>query len=132
MILERITIMKTRIFIIAIVSFVTIVANGQTFQPAAVDNNAIQSHQIMQTGKAYNGTVYEPFSSATPSEYSKVGGESSEGNNSGRHIRTFINPSDPGNQSNEYPIGDAVLPLLALALVYSVWSMVYRRRKMSE
>ena len=123
--------MKTRIFIIAIVSFVTIVANGQTFQPAAVDNNAIQSHQIMQTGKAYNGTVYEPFSSATPSELGTIGTENTSTTDNGRHIRKGLigGPEDPLGPS---PIGDAVLPLLALALVYGVWCIVYRRRKMSE
>ena len=129
MILERITIMKTRIFIIAILSVLAGVVNGQTFQPAAVDNNAIQSQQILQTSTRYNGHVYEPFSSATPSELSKVGnGSTTEDKQPGGHIRTFINPNDPGNQSNEFPIGEPWVMAL-LALVYGVWCIVYRRRK---
>ena len=43
--------------------------------------------------------------------------------------RGFIDPSNPGNQSNESPVGDAVLPLMALAMVYGVWCMVYRRKR---
>lgn len=32
-------------------------------------------------------------------------------------------------QSNESPLSDAVLPLLLMAMMYSVWSMVYRRKR---
>ena len=42
--------------------------------------------------------------------------------------RGFIDPSNPGNQSNESPVGDAILPLLLLAAVYSVWCIVYKRK----
>lgn len=37
-------------------------------------------------------------------------------------------PSDP-HGPNEDPIGDAALPLMLLALVYGVWCMVYRRKR---
>ena len=131
--------MRTRVYIIAILSIAVMKLSAQTYgttyTPAVRDygaiqnQQAIQSQQIMATGNAYNGTVYEPFSAATPSEYNNVGsGESSEGNKSGKHIRTFINPSDPGNQSNESPIGEPWV-LLGLALVYGVGCTVYKRRK---
>ena len=32
-------------------------------------------------------------------------------------------------QSTESPVGDAVLPLMALAMVYGVWCMVNRRKR---
>lgn len=129
--------MKTRILIITILSIAAIELCAQTFgrtyTPAARDYQAIpsqlamHSQQIMTTGNAYNGTVYEPFSSAMPSELSEVGSEnSSEGNKPGKHIRTFIKPGETG-QAEEYPIGDAWV-LLLCAAVYGVWT-VYRRRK---
>lgn len=65
--------MKKLVLIIAILSVATGVATAQTFTPAQLDNQAIQSQQIMQTGAAYEGTVYEPFSNTTPSEQSEVG-----------------------------------------------------------
>ena len=36
---------------------------------------------------------------------------------------------DPDNPGEPSPIGDAALPLMLAAAVYSVWSIVYRRRK---
>lgn len=39
----------------------------------------------------------------------------------------FIDPSNPGSQSEEYPIGDAVLPLLLCAVAFALF--VYFRRK---
>ena len=124
--------MRTRVYIIAILSVVTMIANAQTYgtcyKPVQREVEVIQSQQIMQTGNAYNGTVYEPFSAATPSEYSEVGsGESSEGSHPGRHIRTFINPGEEG-RSEEYPLGEPWV-MLGLALVYGVGCTVYKRRK---
>ena len=39
-----------------------------TYNPSGVAQQTMQSQQVMQTGGAYNGTVYEPFSNATPSK----------------------------------------------------------------
>ncbi len=41
--------------------------------------------------------------------------------------RGFIDPSNPGNQSNESPIGDAVLPLALMALTFA--GVVYFRKR---
>lgn len=41
----------------------------------------------------------------------------------------FIDPSNPGNQSNEFPIGDAVLPMLLCAVVFC--GVIALRRKRS-
>ena len=72
----------------------------------------------MATGNAYNGTVYEPFSSATPSEYSEVGAENTSGTNNGRQIRKGLigGPEDPLGPS---PVGEPWV-LALLALVYGV------------
>ena len=119
--------MRNRLYIIAILSIVTIVANAQTFQTAAVDNNTIQSHQIMQTGSNYNGQVYEPFSSVTPSEQSAVGASSSPAKVSGPR-RAFDTGAESG-RADEYPIGDAVLPLLLMAMVFCGVIYLSRRKQ---
>ena len=41
----------------------------------------------------------------------------------------FGGGAETGGATNEFPIGDAVLPLMALAMVYGVWSVVYRRKR---
>ena len=41
----------------------------------------------------------------------------------------FIDPSNPGPQSNEDPIGDAVLPMMLMALAFG--GVMYFRRKRS-
>ena len=41
--------------------------------------------------------------------------------------RGFIDPSNPGNQSNESPIGDAVLPLSLMALAFA--GVIYFRKR---
>ena len=40
----------------------------------------------------------------------------------------FLDPSNPGPQSNEDPIGDAVLPMMLMALAFG-GVMYFRRRK---
>ena len=62
--------MRTRHYIIAMMSVVTLTANAQNHTPNSANNGAIQSQQMMNSGANYNGAVYEPFSNTTPSEQS--------------------------------------------------------------
>ena len=79
--------------------------------PAA---QTFQSHQIMNNGTKYNGTVYEPFSATTPSEQSEVGTNNSSARPE-RHIRTFGKPGEIG-QSEDFPVGEPwILAVFALA-----------------
>ena len=117
--------MKTRIYIITLLSAISIAVKAQTFQPATIDNNVFQSHQIMQTGSYYNGQIYEPFSNAIPSEQSTVGASSSPAIVS-RPRKAFDTGGEAG-RAEEYPIGDAILPLMAFALI--ACGVIYRRHK---
>ena len=123
--------MRNRLYIITLLSFVTMAANAQTFgntySPSECGYDAIQTQRIMTTGANYNGTVYEPFSSATPSEQSEVGANQSGAKGTVR--KGFINPSDPGHQSNEFPIGEPWVMLLG-ALVFT--GVIWLRRKQKE
>ena len=40
----------------------------------------------------------------------------------------FLDPNNPGNQSNESPIGDAALPLTLIALAYTGFAYIRRRK----
>ena len=128
--------MRNKLYIIAILSIAVMKLSAQTYgttyTPAARDystiqnQQAIQSQQIMATGNAYNGTVYEPFSTATPSEYNNVGNDnSSEGNQPERHLRKGLigGPEDPLGPS---PIGEPWVLLLGAAVFAGV---IYFSRK---
>ena len=119
--------MRTKIYIIALLSVVAVAVNAQTFQPATIDNSAIQSQKIMQTGTNYSGQVYEPFSSVTPSEQSAVGASSAPAKVSGPR-RGFYDGPESG-QSEEFPIGDALLPLFLMAAAFAGWSYLRRRKQ---
>ena len=122
-------IMRKTLFIIALLSVVSMFAYAQTFsQPTRLDNPTIQSQQLVKSGSGYNGTVYEPFSTAVPSERTGIGASYSPAQAPGGPRKGFLDPSNPGNQSNESPIGDAVLPMLLCAAFYGV---IYIRRKRS-
>ncbi len=89
------------------------------------DYDELTSDRAVMNSTRYSSPIYEPFSSTTPSELSEVG--SNSGSHKGHIRKGFITPSDPGNQSQDSPIGDALLPLLALALAFG--AVIYFRRK---
>ncbi len=118
--------MKKIVMIIAILSVVTLVATAQNYTPQT-NNQAIQSHQIMQKGAMYQGTVYEPFGSSSPSDYHPVAGgqETSSGRNG--HIRKGFDTGAEYGRPDEYPLGDGLWPLLLCALAFGF--VIARRRK---
>jgi len=117
--------MKTRIYIIALLSAVTIIVNAQPFSQRQ-ETTPVQSQQILNTGGTYNGTVYEPFSATTPSEQSAVGASYSPAKAPGTGPRKgFETPDDYGQGPS--PIGDAVLPLMLMAVAFC--GVIYFRRK---
>ena len=105
------------------------VVNAQRYTetPSSTMDPAIQSQQMMQTGTKYQGTVYEPFSNATPSDQSVVGASYSSGDQNGKGPRRVLgHGTDAGNQSEEYPIGEPwILAVLAVAFA----GVIFLRRK---
>ncbi len=122
--------MRNILSIIIICSFVTMSAYADMTQYnksfGQTDYDELTSDRAVMNSTRYSSPIYEPFSSSTPSELSEVG--SNSGSHKGHIRRGFINPSDPGDPSNDSPIGDAVLPLLALALAFAGVIALRRRR----
>lgn len=119
--------MKKRILIVTFFCIATIVAYAQTYHMPSpkTDGGAIQSQQIMPT-RNYNGTVYEPFSSVTPSEQSAVGAAYSPAQAPGGPRRDKINGPDTP-PANESPIGEPWI-MAAFALLFA-GAVALRRRK---
>ena len=100
-------------------------ANAQDFNQKRIET-PIQSQQIMTTGASYSGTVYEPFSNATPSEQSSVGATAPTHSTSGPR-RSFDVGGETG-KSTEFPLGDALLPLLMMAMLFAGVTYFRKRR----
>ena len=119
--------MKKLILVVTFFSIATIVAYAQTYHmpSSKTDDGAIQSQQIMPTN--YNGTVYEPFSSVTPSEQSAVGGSYSPSDTPGGPRRSKITGPDTP-PADEFPVGEPWV-LAAFALLFAGAVALRRRRK---
>ena len=114
------------IIIICLVATVSVNAQMATSRYAYGQTDAIVSPQSVTTTPRYSSPIYEPFTNSVPSDQTEVGAEQG-GAHKGHIRRGFINPSDPGDPSHDSPIGDALLPLLALALAFG--AVIYFRRK---
>ena len=127
--------MRNILNIIIICSFVTMSAYADMTQYnksfGQTDYDEMTSDRAVMNSTRYSSPIYEPFSSTTPSELLEVGGNSG---NSGRgHIRKgFEGNTDPGiTDDPNSPIGDALFPLLAMALVFGGITLLRRRRSNS-
>ena len=91
-------------------------ANAQEFRSTSAYQLSQQKQQAVQTNQtasynAYEPTVYEPFSSATPSSGSDNGNGPAKitGRKNG-----FLDPGNPGQNENEteFPIGEPWIMLV--------------------
>ena len=118
--------MKKIILVVTFFCIATIVAYAQTYLPSSkTDGGAMQSQQIMPA-RNYNGTVYEPFSSVTPSEQSSVGSSYSPSDTPGGPRKGKITGPDTP-PADESPIGEPWV-LAAFALLFA-GTVALRRRK---
>ena len=115
--------------IIVILSAVVLAGTAQNYTPAQVNDPAIQSQQIMQSGSSYQGTVYEPFDNSTPSDYNPVAGEQGNGSKPKGHIRRGFDTGAETGRDEEYPIGEPwIMAIMAVAFGF----VIARRRKRAE
>ena len=94
----------------------------------ATQQNAYSAHEAQANYNSYQSTVYQPFESSVPSDNNPVY-SNSQGDNDRRNAPTNrqnlggMDGKDPGDQSDQYPVGDAWVMLLfaaAAALVVFV------------
>jgi len=127
--------MRTKLYIIAILSALTTAAYavtyGKPYSSSAGEYAAIQSQRVMSAVSSYNGTVYEPFSSGIPSEQSVVGAETSSNPNAGRNVRKGLigGPEDPLGPS---PVGEPWVMLLCAAAFAGVIYLGRKKQKKTE
>ena len=115
------------LFVVLITSINT--AWAKTYNPSGVAQQTMQSQQIVTTGGAYTGTVYEPFSESTPSEQSAVGASQApakapSGPRKGR------NPGEATTGTDLSPIGEPWV-MVILAIGFGIVIMIRQRRKIA-
>lgn len=107
---------KLMIFVVMVVAFV-LPAMSQEWQSTSTmqgtgSSYAAQVTAVGATGVSDMATTTESYSPAKAP---------------GGPRKSFLDPSDPGHQSNESPIGDAVLPMMLMAMVFA--GVIYFRKR---
>ena len=122
--------MKTRLYIIALFSVIAILVNAQpSEQYNPVNNQAIQSQQIIKGGSNYQSVVYEPFSNASPADqgYKPAQAPGSQPRRAALDDGDFNETGENGIGDEGSPIGDGVWVMLLLALAFGGY--VYLRKQ---
>ena len=115
---ERIKDMRARIvMIIMAVALIALPTMAQDWQSTSTmqGSGSAYSAQVTAVGAAEATDMATTTESYTPA------------NGAHRARRDFIDPNNPGHQSEEFPIGDAVLPLLLLACAYLIIRVMRRK-----
>ena len=118
--------MRNILIIIIICSLATMSAFAQMTSSrrsfGQSDYDEMTSSRAVMNSPRYSSPIHEPFNNTLPSEQTEM---TSSGTHKGGPRKSLIGgPEDPPGPS---PIGDAVLPLLALALAFG--AVIYFRRK---
>ena len=117
------------IIIICLVATVNAYAQMATSRYASYDQvDAVVNQPGVTATPRYSSPIYEPFSNSVPSDQTEVGTEQG-GSHKGHMRRGFDTPTNPGNQSNDSPIGDSLLPLIIALAVYCAVRVYRRKRK---
>jgi hypothetical protein len=115
---ERIKDMRARIvMIIMAVALIALPTMAQDWQSTSTmqGSGSAYSAQVTAVGAAEATDMATTTESYTPA------------NGAHRARRDFIDPNNPGHQSEEFPIGDAVLPLMLLACAYLIIRVMRRK-----
>lgn len=96
-----------------------------TYEFGAPAIEAFQSHQMMHGGTRYQGTVYQPFSSTTPSEQYMSGNSETPKKRPG-NPKTFIGGPD---QTGPSPVGEPWV-LAAFAILFAGLIALKKKKKL--
>ena len=90
------------------------------------DYDEMTSSRAVMNSPRYSSPIYEPFSNTLPSEQTEM---TSTGVHKGGPRKSKEGNTDPGiTDDNSSPIGDALFPLLAMALVFGGITLLRKRR----
>ncbi len=112
-------IMRKLVMIIMAVALMALPTMAQDWQSTSTmqGSGSAYSPQVTAVGAA------EATDMATTTEsYSPASGPH-------RARKDFVDPSNPGSQSTEFPMGDAVLPLMLLACAYLGLRVFFKRKR---
>jgi len=109
--------MRKLVMIIMAVALIALPTMAQDWQSTSTmqGSGSAYSAQVTAVGAAEATDMATTTESYTPA------------NGAHRARRDFIDPNNPGHQSEEFPIGDAVLPLLLLACAYLIIRVMRRK-----
>jgi len=112
--------MKRIVMIIMAAALIALPTMAQDWQSTSAmqGSGSTYSPQVTSVG----ATDANSFATTTTESYSPAKAPSGP-------RKGFVDPSNPGSQSNEDPIGDAVLPLMLMSIAFGMF--VYFRRKHS-
>ena len=118
--------MRKNLYIIILCCIATLSVSAQQFTLSPATDPAIQSQKLMKSGANYEGTIYEPFSNTTPSEYLNGVSTTDEPFKPGGPHREFGKPGET-NQSEEFPIGEPWILVVFAALMAGVIAIRKKR-----
>ena len=123
--------MKTKLYISILFCFVAVNTWAQTFKNTYTPSEtpqeyqALKSQPIKATG-AHDGTIYEPFSNTVPSEQGAPSQTEDKTSIRDKHVRTFIGGPESGQGPT--PLGDSLLPLMLMAMLFAGVIAVRKKR----
>ncbi|MBR2166797.1 MAG: hypothetical protein IJ920_00440 [Paludibacteraceae bacterium] len=119
--------MKTRVYIIAILSMLSIAGYAVTYTPAQEWKS---TSPMMMSGSAYTSQVTEVGAEYAASAATTTETYSPNKAPSGPRREKILGPQD--DPANQFPIGDAVLPLTLMAVAFAGVIALRRKRKAKQ
>jgi len=110
-------IMRKLVMIIMAVALIALPTMAQDWQSTSAMQGSGSNYAPQVTAVGATSATSE---ATTTESYSPASGPH-------RARKDFVDPSNPGNQSTEFPMGDAVLPLLFMSLAFA--GVIYFRKR---
>ena len=112
-------IMRKLVMIIMAVALIALPTMAQDWQSTSAMQGSGSNYAPQVTAVGATSATSE---ATTTESYSPASGPH-------RARKDFVDPSNPGNQSTEFPMGDTVLPLMLLACAYLGLRVFLKRKR---
>ena len=125
--LKKIETMRHKLYIIALLSLLSIAAHAVTYNPALEWKT---TSPMMMSGSAYTSQVTEVGAEYAASAATTTETYSPNKAPSGPRREKILGPQD--DPANQFPIGDAVLPLMLMAVAFAAIVAIRRKQKAKQ